>query len=89
MPINLYANRKHLGPLDLAQINSIKSKHQLIKLATLQSIINELQDIEAQLNIENLPKSDDIMLRLLKSQLNNQLFDFLGVPYDDKAPEDS
>jgi len=79
--LNLYAGRKFLGPLDVAQINAVKSREKIIKTAVLQELVNDLEEIEKQLKEEKLSKSDEIMLKLLRSQLNNQLYDFLGVPY--------
>tara|TARA_E500000331_G_scaffold346411_1_gene385268 strand:+ start:290 stop:556 length:267 start_codon:yes stop_codon:yes gene_type:complete len=86
---SLYTGRKFLGPLDIAQINSKKSKENLIKTAVLQEIIKELQDVEHQLENEELLKTDEIMLKLLKTQINTQLCDFLGLPYDEGTQENS
>ena len=86
---SLYTGRKFLGPLDIAQINSKKSKENLIKTAVLQEIIKELQDVEHQLENEELSKTDEIMLKLLKTQINTQLCDFLGLPYDEGTQKNS
>tara|TARA_B100000214_G_C23562368_1_gene443458 strand:- start:18 stop:287 length:270 start_codon:yes stop_codon:yes gene_type:complete len=89
MTSSLYAGRKFLGPLDIAQINAVKSKENLIRTAVLQEIVKELQDIESQLENEKLSKTDQIMLKLLKTQINTQLCDFLGLPNDEGTPENS
>ena len=89
MTLSLFAGRKFLGPLDIAQINAAKSKENLVKSAVLHEIVKELQDVESQLKSETLSKTDEIMLKLLRSQINTQLYDFLGLPYDEGTQENS
>lgn len=89
MIASIYAGRKHLGPLDRAQINAAKSRENLIKSAILQEIVNDIEHVNEQLSEEDLPKTDELMLQLLKSQLNKQLCDFLGVPEDERTSTNS
>ena len=87
--INIYEGRKHLGPLDVAQINAAKNQDNLIKAIMLNDIVEQIQEAEAELKKEDLSKSDRLMLKMLKAQLNKHLCDFLGVPYDNRTSEDS
>ena len=90
MALSLFKGRKFLGPLDIAQINATKSREKFIKTAVLTEIISEMELIDEQINDESVPQHEKVLLRLLKSQLNSQLCDFLGVPNDeDGASEDS
>ena len=87
--INLFEGRKHLGPLDMAQINAAKNQEKLIKAIMLNEIVEQIQETESELKKEDLPKADRLMLNMLKAQLNKHLCDFLGVPYDNRTSEDS
>ena len=86
---SLYAGRKFLGPLDRAVINAQKSREKFVKTMILQEIINDLEEVENQLKDETLSRTDGIMLRMVRTQLNKQLCEFLGVPYDSGTSEDS
>ena len=87
--MNLYTGRKHLGPLDIAQINAIKNRESLQKSATLQSIMKDIKEAEDELEKKDLQPTEKVMLQMLKSQLEHHLYEFLGVPYDSRTPEDS
>ena len=82
MANNLYSWRKHLGPLDHAQINAAKAKENLHKTVLLNEILKDIEDIENQLATDNISSPKIMMLKAREEQLNKQLYDFLGVPYD-------
>ena len=87
MTTSLYEGRKFLGPLDMAVINAQKSRENLLKTILLTDIVEELVSVEAQLKKDDLTKTELLMLQLMKKQIEVQLNDFLGVPYDDGTPE--
>ena len=89
MAINLYAGRKYLGPLDIAQLNAIKGRENLQKTLMLERILEDIKDIEEQLKQEDIKRSERIMLQMLEAQLDKQLYDFLGVPHDDRTQKDN
>jgi|TARA_R110000823_G_scaffold206071_1_gene336827 hypothetical protein len=89
MAIDIYSGRKYLGPLDIARINAVKNRENLDKTAMLERILKEIKDTEEQLEQENIAYSEKVMLKILAEQLDKQLYDFLGVPYDDRTTEDN
>ena len=89
MSNKLYSWRKFLGPLDIVQINAIKAREDLQKTVLLNDILKDIEDVERLLKdvSETSPKIG--MLKMREIQLNKQLYDFLGVPNDNRTTKDN
>lgn len=86
--LNIYAGRKHLGPLDKFMINSIKSKIEFAKSMILQSYIEELQGLEELLKKEDLQDYERKVYTMALEVKEEELNDFLGIPNDGKNKND-
>tara|TARA_B100000242_G_scaffold263482_1_gene210448 strand:+ start:391 stop:678 length:288 start_codon:yes stop_codon:yes gene_type:complete len=90
--LNLYAGRKHLGPLDKAVIKSVNAKIEFAKMVILQGHIEEIQSLEALLKREDLLVHERKVYTMALAAKEEELNDFLGIPdygkdENDKLPK--
>ena len=83
----LLGNRKHLGPLDRAQISAFKFCTNILKAEHLNNLVQEMNEVEEALLDEDLPEPEKILANLLKNELEAQLQDFLGISDNGSKPK--
>ena len=78
----LITGRKYLGPLDLAPIRANEFCMGMLKLHTLNKLIEESEHYDLIMNDEEMPEMEKMMAKLIKEQLDVQINNFLGLQED-------
>ena len=80
--INLYENRKFLGPLDKAVINSSVFCQKFIKQEILLKYVTEIENMKNYMLNEDISDEDKEITRIMLHQMDIQLEEFLGIKRD-------
>ena len=75
----LITGRKHLGPLDLAPIRANEFCMGMLKLYTLNKLIEEAEHYNKVIEDEEMPEMEKMMAQVIKDQLDIQINNFLGL----------
>ena len=75
----LITGRKHLGPLDLAPIRANEFCMGMLKLYTLNKLIEEAEHYNKVIEDEEMPEMEKMMAKVIKDQLDIQINNFLGL----------
>ena len=78
----LFLGRKHLGPLDLAPIRANEFCMGMLKLYTLNKLIEESEHYSKVMEDEEMPEMEKMMAKVIKEQLDVQINTFLGLQED-------
>ena len=73
----LIPGRKHLGPLDLAPVRANEFCMGMLKLYTLNKLIEESEHYNNVLENEEMSEMDKVMAQVIKEQLDIQINTFL------------
>tara|TARA_Y100001970_G_C13792398_1_gene630935 strand:+ start:326 stop:601 length:276 start_codon:yes stop_codon:yes gene_type:complete len=76
------SGRKHLGPLDLAPIRANEFCMGMLKLYTLNKLIEEAEHYNKVIEDEDIPEMEKMMAQVIKDQLDIQINSFLGIKED-------